>query len=95
MGMASRLNPKHDAHTREKIQTSQLVNRLNLFVLSGVDPKTKKPIEMSREQITVALGLLKKTLPDLSSVELSGDEANPVNLSFNVKYADDNTPESV
>tara|TARA_R100000995_G_C3462844_1_gene114063 strand:- start:665 stop:952 length:288 start_codon:yes stop_codon:yes gene_type:complete len=95
MGMARRLNPKHDAHTREKIQTSQLVNRLNSFVLSGVDPKTKKPIEMSREQITVALGLLKKTLPDLSSVELSGDEANPVNLSFNVKYADDNTPESV
>ena len=95
MGMARRLNPKHDAHTREKIQTSQLVNRLNLFVLSGVDPKTKKPIEMSREQITVALGLLKKTLPDLSSVALSGDEANPVNLSFNVKYADDNTPESV
>jgi len=93
--MARRLNPKHDAHTREKIQTSQLVNRLNSFVLSGVDPKTKKPIEMSREQITVALGLLKKTLPDLSSVELSGDETNPVNLSFNVKYADDNTPESV
>ena len=95
MGMARRLNPKHDAHTREKIQTSQLVNRLNSFVLSCVDPKTKKPIEMCREQITVALGLLKKTLPDLSSVELSGDEANPVNLSFNVKYADDNTPESV
>ena len=71
MGMARRLNPKHDAHTREKIQTSQLVNRLNSFVLSGVDPKTKKPIEMSREQITVALGLLKKTLPDLSSVELN------------------------
>lgn len=93
--MARRLNPKHDAHTREKIQTSQLVNRLNSFVLSGVDPKTKKPIEMSREQITVALGLLKKTLPDLSSVELSGDETSPVNLSFNVKYADDNTPESV
>ena len=93
--MARRLNPKHDAHTREKIQTSQLVNRLNSFGLSGVDPKTKKPIEMSREQITVALGLLKKTLPDLSSVELSGDETNPVNLSFNVKYADDNTPESV
>ena len=93
--MARRLNPKHDAHTREKIQTSQLVNRLNSFVLSGVDPKTKKPIEMSREQITVALGLLKKTLPDLSSVELRGDETSPVNLSFNVKYADDNTPESV
>ena len=93
--MARRLNPKHDAHTREKIQTSQLVNRLNSFVLRGVDPKTKKPIEMSREQITVALGLLKKTLPDLSSVELSGDETSPVNLSFNVKYAADNTPESV
>ena len=93
--MARRLNPQHDVRTREKIQTSQLVNRLNSFVLNGVDPKTKKPIEMSREQITVALGLLKKTLPDLSSVELKGDEANPLNMSFTVKYADSDSSESV
>ena len=93
--MARRLNPQHDARTREKIQPSQLVNRLNSFVLDGVDPKTKKPIEMSREQITVALGLLKKTLPDLSSVELKGDEANPLNMSFTVKYADSDSSESV
>tara|TARA_X000001382_G_scaffold55288_2_gene37822 strand:- start:14554 stop:14832 length:279 start_codon:yes stop_codon:yes gene_type:complete len=86
--MARRITLKHDPKTREKIQTSQLVNRLNNFVLGGVDGKTGKPIEMNRDQITVALGLLKKTLPDLSSVELSGDEANPLNLSFNVKYAD-------
>ena len=93
--MARRFDLKHDPKTREKIQTSQLVNRLNSFVLNGVDPKTKKPIEMSREQITVALGLLKKTLPDLSSVELKGDETNPLNMSFTVKYADSDSSESV
>jgi hypothetical protein len=93
--MGRRFDLKHDPKTREKIQTSQLVNRLNSFVLNGVDPKTKKPIDMSREQVTVALGLLKKTLPDLSSVELKGDESNPLNMSFTVKYADSDSSESV
>lgn len=64
--MAARLNPSHDARTRDKIKTSQLINRLTSFVNGQV--------EMSSGQVTAALGLLKKTLPDLSSshVEHSG-----------------------
>lgn len=65
--MASRLNPKHDQRTREKIQTSQLINRLTKFVNGEV--------EMQPAQVTAALGLLKKTLPDLASVEHSGELA--------------------
>lgn len=63
--MAVRLNPKHDARTREKIRTSQLINRLQSFV----DGKC----EMAPHQVTAALGLLKKTLPDLSATELTGN----------------------
>ena len=59
--MAARLNPRHDAKTREKIQTSQLINRLNKFV--------KGDVEMSSQQVTAALGLLRKSLPDLSAVD--------------------------
>jgi hypothetical protein len=71
--MAARLNPQHDARTRLKIKTSQLVNRLQNFAL-GVDG-----IAMSREQVRAALGLLAKTLPDLQSVALTGGDGGPVN----------------
>jgi hypothetical protein len=58
-----RLNPQHDDRTRAKIQTSQIINRLTSFVNGEV--------EMSAPQVTAALGLLKKTLPDLSHSEVN------------------------
>lgn len=57
-----RLDPKHTDYTRTKIQTSQIVNRLNQLV--------KGEVEMQPHQVTAALGLLKKTLPDLSAATL-------------------------
>lgn len=65
--MAARINPKHDQRTREKIKTSQLINRLQKFVKS--DAETAKKM-MTTQQVNAALGLLKKTLPDVSAVEL-------------------------
>lgn len=59
-----RLNPQHDERTRAKIKTSQIINRLEKFV----DGK----VEMSAAQVTAALGLLRKTLPDLQATEHSG-----------------------
>ena len=58
-----KLNPKHSAMTRAKIQTTQIINRLHKLVMGDV--------EMKPTQVTAALGLLKKTLPDLSAVEMS------------------------
>ena len=63
--MAARLSPKHDAKTREKIQTSQLINRLTKFVNGEV--------KMESAQVTAALGLLRKVLPDLASTEMKGE----------------------
>ena len=57
---------RHDEETRAKIQASQLVNRLTAHVLGKV--------EMSSTQVTAALGLLKKSLPDLASVDVSGEQ---------------------
>jgi hypothetical protein len=73
--MAARLNPQQDARTRSAIRTSQLVNRLQSFALSDIDPVSKSPVKMDRDQITAALGLLKKTLPDLVATQLSGEVA--------------------
>ena len=36
--------------------------------------------EMSASQVSAGLGLLKKVLPDLSAVELSGDDNKPIRM---------------
>lgn len=62
---------RHDEETRSKIQTSQLINRLEDHIF-GRAPK------MPATAVTAALGLLRKTLPDLSATQHSGDEGGPI-----------------
>jgi hypothetical protein len=66
MPAGRKVGSKHDIASRERIQTSQLINRLNAFALEKSDPQTGKPVVMSDTQVRAALGLLKKTVPDLS-----------------------------
>jgi hypothetical protein len=68
--MAARLNLRHQSMVRDKIQASQLINRLEAHALGEV--------ELSATQVRAIEVLLRKILPDLSSVEVSGDEENPV-----------------
>lgn len=49
---------------RSRIRTSQIMRRLTDHILGTVD--------MKPSQVTAALGLLRKTLPDLSQVDHSG-----------------------
>jgi hypothetical protein len=63
------LDPKCDERTRAKIRTSQIVNRLIAFANGEV--------EMLPHQVTAALGLLRKVLPDLASQELTIDHVQP------------------
>lgn len=67
--MAARLNPKQDERSRSAIQTTQLCKRLNAFALGEKDPQSKKSVDMTDTQVRAALGLLKKTLPDLSTID--------------------------
>jgi hypothetical protein len=59
--------------TRSKIQTSQLVNRLNAFALDD-----KESIRMTSDQVRAALGLLKKTIPDLAVTAHTGEDGGPL-----------------
>jgi hypothetical protein len=70
--MAARLNGAHQADIREKIKTSQLVNRLQDFALDGVDPKTGNPIEIDSPRLKAIEILLRKSLPDLSAIQHEG-----------------------
>ena len=58
--MAARINRRHSVQTRRKIQTSQLVNRLQNHVLFGE--------KMTATQVRTAERLLRRSLPDLQPV---------------------------
>ena len=68
--MAARLRKTHQDDVRAKIQASQLVNRLTDHAFGKV--------ELQPSQIKAIEILLKKSLSDLSSVELSGKDGEPI-----------------
>lgn len=80
--MAARKILTHDAKTRDKIKTTQLVKRLQGFALEENDPQTKKPVKMTRDQITAAIALIRKVMPDVT--EVKGD----IGGEITIKWAD-------
>ena len=77
--MAARLNPRQDDRARSSIQTTQLCKRLNSFALGENDPcYPDKKLEMSSDQVRAALGLLKKTIPDLAVTSHTGPDGGRV-----------------
>ena len=55
---------------RDRIQASMIVNRLTDHV--------KGDVELSATQVTAATVLLRKAIPDLGALTLSGDTKNPI-----------------
>ena len=68
--MAARLKNYHQDEIRAKIQTSQLINRLENCALGD--------LELTQQQLKAIEILLKKNLPDLSQLQISGDSDNPL-----------------
>ncbi len=73
--MAARKQLFHPDEVKQKIKTSQLINRLQENALS------KKEV-LTRGQIDSIKALLAKTVPDLKAVEHSGDPDRPVAVTF-------------
>lgn len=65
---------KNQGDMRARIQTGMLITRLQGFVNGDHD--------MPPHAVTAALGLLRKTIPDLSHTELVGEEGGPVRIVF-------------
>ena len=64
--MAERIHKRHQDDVRKKIQASQIVNRLSDHIHGKV--------ELSPTQVRAAEILLKKTIPDLSQVQGTGED---------------------
>jgi hypothetical protein len=87
--MAARLNPKNDERARSAIQTTQLCKRLNAFALGEKDPcYPQKELVMTSDQVRAALGLLKKTIPDLAVTAHTGPDGGPVLVITGVERSD-------
>jgi hypothetical protein len=61
---------------RVKIQNSNILNAL----IEHAEGRR----EMSSTQVTAGLGLLKKCMPDLQAVQISGDEESPLKVDQTV-----------
>lgn len=70
--MAARLNPRHSDMVRAKIQATQLINVLQNHALGEAAE------ELSASRLKAIEILLRKSVPDLQSIQHSGDENNPI-----------------
>lgn len=68
--------------TRAAIQSTQLVKRLQNYALGQVEANAKgdesAPVELDAGRLKAIEILLRKSLPDLSTVTLSGDKDSPL-----------------
>jgi hypothetical protein len=78
--MAARNNLTHLERTRAKIQASMLINRLQDFA------KGKPGVEMSPAQVRAAEVLLKKSVPDLSAVDHTGEVDHNVKVTGSLAW---------
>lgn len=72
--MAARLRTKHQDEVRAKIQASVLIGLLESHAMGE--------IELSASRIRAIELLLKKSIPDLQSVELTGNSEEPVTMKI-------------
>ena len=73
--------PKRDKnlHIREKIRAATILERLERNALGELEPP------MTREQIKSAEVVIKKVIPDLQAITLSGDPDNPISHVHQIK----------
>jgi hypothetical protein len=69
-----RMGFRHTQDVRDKIRATMIVNRLSDHVAGKVD--------MGATQVSAALGLLRKCVPDLQATELTGSEGGPITYSW-------------
>ncbi len=73
--MAARLRKTHQDDVRTKIKVTELINRVQAYALGDLDDSA-----VSSNRLNAIKMLLNKALPDLQSVEITGDPHNPLSI---------------
>lgn len=71
--MATRMRQTHQEEVRAKIQVSNLLTRVTKYAMGELTDEDISPNRLNAIKL-----LLSKALPDLSSVQISGDPEAPV-----------------
>lgn len=79
--MAARLRKTHQDDVRSKIQVSNLITRLHKYALGELADEDISPNRLNAIKL-----LLSKTLPDLSSVEITGEDGGPIKHEHTVGF---------
>jgi hypothetical protein len=74
----SEKNAPYPEIARERIKSTLLIDKLQNHILEGAEQ-----YPMTKTQVSAAIALLKKTVPDLQSIEAvhRGDAAHPIMIS--------------
>ncbi len=79
MAATAKPNKEQQDRTRAAIQTTQLVKRIQNYALGEKDDQDN-PVEIDSNRLRAIEILLRKSLPDLSSVQMQADiEIDPGN----------------
>jgi hypothetical protein len=70
MSITAKLNPRHQQLIRDKINAALLIEKLQQCALEG--------LELTSQQMKAIEILLKKSVPDLQSVEMIGNAEAPM-----------------
>lgn len=81
--MAARIRKHHQDEIRAKIQASQLINVLQNHALNGLD-------EFPASRMKAIEILLRKSVPDLSAITISGDEDSPIHQHWTISFKGSN-----
>lgn len=79
------LSPNSIVEVRNEIRVKNIIHRLQDFALD--DPDNPKSLRMTRTQAMVALSLLKKCLPDMQTLEISGNQDQPITVQV-LRFSD-------
>jgi hypothetical protein len=74
---ARKLRLNHQDDVRKKIQVSNLITRVHKYAIGELSDEDISPNRLNAIKL-----LLAKTLPDLSSVQISGDKDNPLTIGI-------------
>lgn len=86
MAATQGLTKEQQDRARSAIQTTQLVKRLQFFALGTEDPASGQKVELDAARLRAIEVLLKKTLPDLQSIQHTGEDGGAVKLEFVTIY---------
>ena len=79
------LSPRGQDLVRNLIDSKRIVHRMQQFILGEADGNGQ-PVTMTRDQVSAAVALLRKTTPDQAAVVHSGDPANPISTSLTITF---------